>query len=129
MPPISRSKRWAAAEVLFHSDMNLYISDPIDDISGDNGIPEFRGLLRVLPGSRGDRSMLITNILTATPTGGSRGEIRVSRIGGQVRYWYRTSVGWETMETNTRVVTYETLDANGDVGTTAGTFAIGDHSH
>ena len=116
---IGATRVWLAGEVLSAANMNLYISDPIDDISGDNGLVEFRDAISasyiVAPGG--------TTIQRPSPQAGLlrwNTEDLTFDLGGASDYQQMLNSG---------AVTYANLDANGDVGGLAGQLSPGIHSH
>lgn len=126
---IGATRVWVTGEILTASNENLYISTPIDDLSGDNGIVEFRDSLQVLDGA-GDKVIW-------TP-GGTTAQRPISPSNGQIRYNtddhhidLRANGDWQQLAhlTDLPEVTYETLNANGDVGGGADQIARGTHGH
>ena len=108
------------------ADKNAHIRGPLDDLSGENGAIEFRGSLRVHDGS-GDRYIrLPSGTLSQRPSSPVSGQARYNRTIRDIQWWDGSA--WVSPE-ETSIVTYSSLNANGDVGTSEGQIALGDHSH
>ena len=123
---IGATKDWATGEILSANDLDTYVSSPIDDTAGRNGIVELEDSLRILSGSSGDRYLGLP--------GGTTLQRPASPIAGAIRWNSGDSAldvygaAWLQMLTS-GAVTFENLNANGDVGVGATKVAPGVHDH
>ena len=112
--PIRLATRWAGGQVVEAADFNEHISDPVDDLSGDGGIIEFRDGISV-PAATG--YVLIAQTLTSVPSQvGDAGTIVLVNVGGTATYYYSDGAAWRVLDADASSVTYENLLANGYVG-------------
>ena len=124
---ISPTKRFAGGEFLTHTDMNVYISDVLDDLSGDNGIVSYRDILSIAPGS-GDTYFQV-NARAALPGMSLPGEFYCVLSGGVVTYYYFDGLRFRRLDSDHSAVTAVNLDANGGIGTGPDQMARGSHAH
>ena len=124
---IGATRTWTLGEVPTASNFNTYISDPIDDLSGDNGPIELRDSLRVLDGTGGDRYVRLPSGTTGQRPGSpADGTLRWNTTDGAIDI--RESSAWRQV-LDSAVVTRDNLNTNGDVGTGATQVSAGDHTH
>ena len=123
---IGATRVWVDGEVLPAAQMNLYISDLIDDLAGRNGEQELEDSLRILDGT-GSRFFGLPGGTTGQrPTNPRPGLVRFSKTNNRVEFHDGTN--WQTF-LDTSLLTYAWLNSRGLVGTGATQFAQGSHGH
>ena len=126
---IRESFPWRGGQRVVVAPMNDGISEPIDDLSGDNGVIEYRGSLAVLDGTGGDRYVRLPSGTTMErPSTPLAGYLRYNTTLNIVEF-YDGSAWQKLIQTITAVVTYASLNTNGDVGSGATQVAAGNHTH
>ena len=123
---IGMTRVWVDGETLSATNMNLFISDVIDDLAGRNGVIELEDSLRVLDGASGDRFMGLPGGTSAQRPAGAAGRMRWNQDNRAIDI--HNGVGWgQVLDTN--VLTFANLMARGLVGTGSSQLARGTHGH
>ena len=122
---IGATRVWTTGEILTAANMNLYISQVLDDLAGRNGLIELEDSLS-LPA--GDSALVLPGGTTAQrPSSPQTGMMRFNTTNDDMEV-YRGSVhGWTRIPTDE--VTFNQLNSLGLVGTGSGQFAVGTHGH
>ena len=124
---------WVTGQTLSAGTMNTYVSELLRDLIGRNGVIELEAPLS-LENAGDDAYIQLPNGTTGQrpnfgqPGGGNTlGAWRFNTTLDAPEF-NLTNTAWQQILTS-RLITYETLDDIGDIGTTAGTLADGGHAH
>ncbi len=124
---IGTARIWEDAEILTATNMNLYVSDIMDDLAGRNGEQELEDSLRILNGTDGDRFVGLPGGTTnQRPSSPRAGILRWNTTTGVIDIHNGTA--WQQV-LDTKAITYRALSNNGLVGTGASQIAAGNHTH
>lgn len=86
--PIRPSYQWRGGQSELSGPLNTGTSDPINDLSGDNGVIQYRDSLAVLSGSGGDRTLNFPAGTTAQrPPNPEPGYARFNTTIPQLEFW------------------------------------------
>lgn len=116
---IGLPRTWTVGENLSATNMNIYISSILSDLSGDNGVVEFRNSIQA-------DSIIMPGGTTAQRPADAAGRLRWNSTDGTLDLG--TGSGWIQM-LNSGAVTFANLNANSAVGGGANQVAAGDHGH
>ena len=103
------------------------VSDAISDLAGQNGVTEREGSLRILDGMGGRFIDMPRGTTAQRPSSPAAGYKRFNTTTNRFE-WYDGS-GWRDQAAGVTIVTYATLDSNGDVGAGANQVSRGNHVH
>ena len=107
--------------------LNNNVNTPLEDLLGRNGLKLREASVLVLPGP-GDRYLLLPVGTTGQrPTSPAVGYVRFNSSLSNLE-WYNGS-DWRPEPTIAQVVTFASLNANGDVGVNADQVSFGNHGH
>ena len=128
--PAPNTHTFVHLEVSSASVLNDSVKGPIDyligrDIGSDDAI-EIEDSVEILSGANGGHYLRLPQGSTGQRPTGAAGLLRLNTTLGGLDY--HDGSGWEQPLTPD-LVTFATLDGNGDVGTNANQLAEGDHSH
>ena len=110
---------WMVGESLSATNMNLYISSILSDLSGDSGLVEFRDSIQA-------SSIIAPGGTTLQRPAAAQGRLRWNTTDGT--FDLGQSGGWGQM-LNSGAVTFANLSASNSVGTGSNQVAQGDHTH
>ena len=111
----------------FGDDFNRFISDPLDDLAGRNGVIEYEGPLTVLTGGGNRYFQLPAGTTAQQPAGPRPGTMRFNRSLSRGEYWNGSS--WRSLIQSLSVITYSAFSANGAVGSGSNQVSRGNHGH
>ena len=127
MTTIASTYQFAGGETWEADNLNNNVNTPLEDLLGRNGLKFREASLLVLPGP-GDRYLLLPVGTTAQrPTSPAVGYVRFNSSVSKLE-WYNGS-DWRPEPTIAQVVTFASLNANGDVGVNATQVSFGNHGH
>ena len=127
MTTIASTYQFAGGETWEADNLNNNVNTPLEDLLGRNGLKMREASVLVLPGA-GDRYLLLPVGTTAQrPTSPAVGYVRFNSSLSSLE-WYNGS-DWRPEPTIAQVVTFASLNANGDVGNGSTQVAIGNHTH
>ena len=121
---IGASRVWSVGEILTAANENIYISDILDDLAGRDGPVQLEDSLEILDGSGGRYFKLPGGTTAQRPTGTAA---RLRFNSTIARAEYHDGSGWVSF--GAPVITYEALNAAGDVGTGSAQVSAGNHQH
>lgn len=124
---IGTARIWENAEVLTATNMNLYISEIINDLAGRNGEQELEDSLRILDGTAGNRFIGLPSGTTAQRPGSPRaGMLRWNATTNSLDLHDGTA--WQQV-LDTNAINYRALADRNLVGSGASQVAQGNHTH
>jgi len=124
---IGTARIWEDSEVLTATNMNLYVSDIIDDLAGRGGEQELEDSLRILDGMAGSRFLGLPAGTTQQRPGTPRaGMMRWNTTNNAVDL--HDGTGWRQL-LDTNALNYRALSDRSLVGSGANQVAQGNHSH
>ena len=128
MTTISLAHFYGSGAVWRASDLNDGANGPIKDLAGKNGAKGREASLEVLSGPDGNRYLRLPTGTTAQrPASPGAGYLRFNTTLGAPEFWNGSA--WRALNLTAAIVSYNTLNANGDVGAGAGMIARGNHAH
>ena len=126
MTTIASTYQFAGGETWEAANLNANVNTPLEDLLGRNGLKRREASLLVLPGP-GDRYLLLPVGTTGQrPTSPAVGYVRFNSSLSSLE-WYNGA--WRSEPTIAQVVTFASLNSNGDVGTNANQVSFGNHTH
>ena len=119
MTTIGLTHFYGSGAVWRASDLNDGANDPINDLAGKNGAKGREASLEVLSGPDGNRYIRLPIGTTGQrPANPVAGLLRFNTTLGAPEFWNGSA--WRVLNLTAAIVSYTTLNANGDVGVECG---------
>ena len=128
MTTIRQTHFYAGGAVWRADNLNDGATTPLEDLAGRNGKRDREASLEVLSGPDGNRYVRIPQGTTAQrPSSPAAGYLRFNTTLAAPEVW--TGTAWRALNLTAAVVSFSTLNSNGDVGTNAHQISRGNHNH
>ena len=128
MTTIRQTHFYGAGAVWDAADLNDGANDPLNDLAGRNGKRDREASLEVLSGPDGNRYIRLPRGTTAQRPSNPAGPLlRFNTTINAPEFWNGNA--WRPLNATSAIITFENLNANGDVGNGANQIARGNHTH